>query len=259
MTEAYGQCWRAGGRVAGLLPKASRSNDFVTGRSSGVRECLSWASSQGASGSPRSGQAGWGGVGRVLGRAARPRGALRSSKGGAASSQPSHRSQRRLRSQCAALVSQGPGASSARHGVNFTPRSRAAPRDLSEAHLPQRCALWPGTPAPGRPQSVLLPHLPGRPSLHRWDTLSQALSRGCAMGACSAWQARGQRVASPASPAPSPHPGAHGRQTVWLTDPADSLLLWGCVLLKKKKLQVLRCIMKGSSFSEGKLCLGIFK
>ena len=63
MTEAYGQCWRAGGRVAGLLPKASRSNDFVAGRSSGVRECLSRASSQGVSGSPRSGQAGGGGGG----------------------------------------------------------------------------------------------------------------------------------------------------------------------------------------------------
>ena len=73
-----------------------------------------------------------------------------------------------LQRQCIG-VSQGPGASSARHGVNFTPRSRAAPRDLSEAHLPQRCALWPGTPAPGRSQSVLLPHLPGRPSLHRWE------------------------------------------------------------------------------------------
>ena len=36
------------------------------------------------------------------------------------------------------------------------------------------------------------------------------------MGTCSAWQARGQRVASPASLAPSPRPGAHGWQTLVL-------------------------------------------
>lgn len=54
------------------------------------------------------------------------------------------------------------------------------------------------------------------------------------MGAPSAWQAGGQQVTSPASPSPSPRPGAFGRQTVWLTYQADSLLLQGCILLKKK-------------------------
>ena len=41
-------------------------------------------------------------------------------------------------------------------------------------------------------------------------------------------------MTSPASPSPSPRPGAFGRQTVWLTYQADSLLLQGCILLKKK-------------------------
>lgn len=101
------------------------------------------------------------------GRAAPPRGALRSGKDGAASSPEP---------EVLLLPTRSAQASSARRGVKFTPCSHSASSPLQGLSSPggAHSAWYPR--APGRPRSILLPHLPGRPSLHRRDTLSQTTS-----------------------------------------------------------------------------------